>query len=54
VEGWFSQRERRAIHRGVFTSIKEHRDEIYRFMDSGQNHAGTTREELPSGAVIRG
>jgi transposase len=32
VEGWFSQLERRAIHRGVFTSVKELRDEIHRFI----------------------
>ncbi|EHP86965.1 Integrase catalytic region [Geobacter metallireducens RCH3] len=31
VEGWFAQLERRAIHRGVFTSVKELRDEIQRF-----------------------
>jgi transposase len=32
VEGWFSQLERRSIHRGVFTSVKELRDEIHRFI----------------------
>jgi transposase len=32
VEGWFSQLERRAIHRGVFTSVAELRDEIHRFI----------------------
>lgn len=32
VEGWFSQLERRAIHRGVFTSVKELRDEIQRYI----------------------
>lgn len=32
VEGWFSQLERRAIHRGVFTSVKELRNEIHRFI----------------------
>ena len=32
VEGWFAQLERRAIHRGVFTSVKELRDEIHRFI----------------------
>ena len=32
VEGWFSQLERRAIYRGVFTSVKELRDEIHRFI----------------------
>ncbi|NOQ42437.1 MAG: IS630 family transposase, partial [Desulfuromusa sp.] len=32
VEGWFSQLERRAIYRGVFTSVKELRNEIHRFI----------------------
>ena len=32
VEGWFSQLERRSIYRGVFTSVKELRDEIHQFI----------------------
>jgi transposase len=32
VEGWFSQLERRAIHRGVFTSVEELRNEIHRYI----------------------
>jgi transposase len=32
VEGWFSQLERRAIHRGVFTGVEELRNEIHRFI----------------------
>jgi transposase len=32
VEGWFSQLERRSIYRGVFSSVKELRDEIHRFI----------------------
>lgn len=32
VENWFSQLERRSIHRGVFTNVKELRDEIQRFI----------------------
>lgn len=32
VESWFSQLERRAIYRGVFTSVKELRDEIHQFI----------------------
>lgn len=32
VEGWFSQLERRAIHRGIFTSVKDLRKEIHRFI----------------------
>lgn len=32
VETWFSQLERRALHRGVFTSVTELRSEIRRFI----------------------
>ena len=32
VEGWFSQLERRAIYRGVFTSVTELKNEIRRFI----------------------
>ncbi|NYZ70222.1 IS630 family transposase, partial [Endozoicomonas sp. SM1973] len=32
VEGWFAQLERRSLYRGVFTSVKELKDEIYRFI----------------------
>jgi len=33
VEGWFAQLERRSLYRGVFTSVKELKDEIVRFID---------------------
>ncbi|WP_319587185.1 IS630 family transposase [uncultured Desulfobulbus sp.] len=32
VEGWFGQLERRSLYRGVFTSVKELRNEIHRFI----------------------
>jgi len=32
VESWFAQLERRAIHRGVFTSVTALRDEIHRYI----------------------
>lgn len=32
VESWFSQLERRSIHRGVFTSVQELRNEIRRYI----------------------
>lgn len=32
VEGWFGQLERRSIYRGVFTSVKDLRNEIHRFI----------------------
>lgn len=33
VESWFSQLERRALQRGIFTSVKELRAEIHRFIE---------------------
>jgi len=33
VEGWFAQLERRALYRGVFTSVKALKNEIKRFID---------------------
>lgn len=32
VEGWFGQLERRALYRGIFSSVKELKDEIQRFI----------------------
>jgi len=32
VEGWFAQLERRALYRGAFSSVKELKDEIHRFI----------------------
>ena len=32
VEGWFAQLERRALYRGVFTSVEELKSEIKRFI----------------------
>lgn len=34
VESWFSQLERRSIHRGVFTSVAELRQEIKRYIEA--------------------
>lgn len=34
VEGWFSQLERRALYRGIFSSVKELRDAIHRFISA--------------------
>lgn len=39
VEGWFSQLERRSIHRGIFTSVKELRAEIPRFIGEHNNRS---------------
>jgi transposase len=34
VESWFSQLERRSLYRGVFTSVKNLRDEIKRYIEA--------------------
>ena len=39
VETWFGQLERRALRRGVFTSVSELRDEIRRFIETHNMHA---------------
>ena len=38
VETWFSQLERRAIHRGIFTSVSELRQEIRSFIETHNQH----------------
>ena len=37
-ESWFSSLERRCIHRGVFTSVKDLRDEIHRYVRAHNDH----------------
>jgi len=32
MEGWFAQLERRALYRGVFTSVPELKNELERFI----------------------
>ena len=39
VETWFSQLERRSLHRGVFTGVKELRDEIRRYIEAHNQQA---------------
>ena len=39
VETWFGQVERRALRRGVFTSVTELREEIRRFIEAHNMHA---------------
>jgi len=41
VEGWFSSLERRSLHRGVFTSVQELRDEIRRYIAA--HNAGSAK-----------
>jgi transposase len=38
VETWFSQLERRAIHRGVFTSVDDLRQEIRRYIEAHNDY----------------
>jgi transposase len=39
VESWFSSLERRSLHRGVFTSVRELRDEIRRYIEAYNRHS---------------
>ena len=52
VEGWFSQLERRAIHRGIFTSVKELRNEIHRFIKVHNAESAKPFKWTKSAAVI--
>jgi transposase len=52
VEGWFSQLERRAIHRGVFTSVKELRSEIHRFIKVHNSESAKPFKWTKGAAVI--
>lgn len=52
VETWFSQLERRAIYRGVFTSVKALRDEIHRFISVHNSQCAKPFRWTKSGAVI--
>lgn len=52
VETWFSQLERRAIHRGVFTSVSELRQEIRRYIEAHNEHAAKPFKWTKSAQVI--
>jgi transposase len=52
VEGWFSQLERRAIYRGVFTNVKELRDEIHRFIKVHNSQSAKPFRWTKSAAAI--
>jgi transposase len=39
VEGWFAQLERRALYRGVFTSVPELKAELQRFIEVHNEHS---------------
>lgn len=52
VEGWFSQLERRAIHRGVFTSVQELRNEIHRYIKAHNSESAKPFKWTKTAAVI--
>jgi len=53
VEGWFSQLERRALSRGVFTNVKGLREELRRFIKvHNEENAKPFRWKKPASAVI--
>ena len=52
VEGWFSQLERRAIHRGIFTSVNDLRKEIHRFIKVHNDESAKPFKWTKTAAVI--
>jgi transposase len=53
VESWFSTLERRALHRGVFTSVKELREELHRYIRlHNARHAKQFRWTKPASDII--
>jgi len=52
VEGWFSQLEQRSLYRGVFTSVKELRDEIHRFIQVHNSDSAKPFKWTKSASVI--
>jgi len=53
VEGWFAQLERRALYRGVFTSVPELKAELQRFINSHNEHSAKPfKWTKPAGHII--
>ena len=52
VETWFGQLERRALRRGVFTSVSELRDEIRRFIETHNTHSAKPFRWTKSASAI--
>ncbi len=52
VESWFGQLERRSIYRGVFTSVKDLREEIHRFIRQHNNRSAKPFTWTKSASVI--
>ena len=54
VETWLEQLERRSIHRGVFTSVKDLSDEIHRFIRQHNKKSAKPFTWTKSATVILG
>jgi len=52
VENWFGQLERRSIHRGVFTSVKDLKEEIHRFIKQHNKRSAKPFRWTKSASVI--
>ena len=53
VEGWFAQLERRALYRGVFTSVPELKAELQRFIEVHNEHSAKPfKWTKPAGNII--
>ena len=53
VEGWFAQLERRALYRGVFTSVPELKAELQRFIEVHNKHSAKPfKWTKPAGNII--
>lgn len=52
VETWFSQLERRALHRGVFANVQELRNEIRRYIEAHNNECAKPFVWTKSAKVI--
>ena len=53
VESWFSQLERRALYRGAFTSVKELRDALHRYIQAhNEKHAKPFRWTKSAATIL--
>ncbi|MCF7985557.1 MAG: transposase [Thiohalocapsa sp.] len=53
VESWFSQLERRALYRGAFTSVKDLRDALHRYLQAhNEQHAKPFRWTKSAATIL--
>ena len=53
VESWFSQLERRALHRGVFSSVKELREALHKYIQAhNESHAKPFRWTKSAATIL--